>query len=47
MGLEPTIFWLLAEHVSFYGPKSDALSIRPRGQVRSMTCKNELCAEIA
>ena len=47
MGLEPTIFWLLAEHVSFYGPKSDALSIRPRGQVRSMTRKNELCAEIA
>ena len=47
MGLEPTIFWLLAEHVSFYGPKSDALSIRPRGQVRSRICKNELCAEIA
>ena len=47
MGLEPTIFWLLAEHVSFYGPKSDALSIRPRGQVSSMTRKNEMCAEIA
>ena len=47
MGLEPTIFWLPAEHVSFDGPKSDALSIRPRGQVRSMTRKNELCAEIA
>ena len=47
MGLEPTMFWLLAEHVSFYGPKSDALSIRPRGQVTSVTHKNEQCAEIA